>query len=652
MVTEPYQRMHAEGKAIHAILFGSILDWCIELFALVGLISLTSRLLSAWLLGVAILTAIPLIGTLFVLDRRIFAYRAVVSDDGVASVVVICTFFASVSFIALFLGLESIHEGITAGQDVSAWVNSMLDDENNKAEWNQIMARLTDFAQETARGLGSRYNGTVWFPAAYNAVMQYMEHVDVAIDVDSLVDDPTAAATAVGGLMSGEGLSGLLGALRERVSNLDISMDHVINYGAPSGEAIATGAMYVAAFGSFLVTVGFKVVLFFTCLLYLTINDTFLERTFGDLLPVPQKDRQAAVDMLRGAIQGVFFLPCKVACLHGMVTLLSFTLLNIEFPFFAAFVAVVVSILPVVPAYVVCWPWAVALILQGRWVGIILAVSQNIIFGAVDTELCTQASLALFGIQEANPYLTGLSSFLGFAVFGAQGALVGPLIICSATLVFRGLGFLESLRARVNADIKVASTSSKSGAGDDCAIGEGDNTACGCSPAKDGAQSRKLQGLSTFERRIRVTLRLKARKRLEQAQYSIFQAFQPMKLSSSFRCFVIFYHISLQESCSAPANKEPAGSDEQNSRLCSTPRMCSTWRFDIAQSFTWDEFLLEVQDVTGVDGISGVYDQDGSRIQRVEFIDNGEILDVVTGKEQKDARTPDERRKSRRYYVS
>lgn len=36
-------------------------------------------------------------------------------------------------------------------------------------------------------------------------------------------------------------------------------------------------------------------------------------------------------------------------------------------------------------------------------------------------------------------------------------------------------------------------------------------------------------------------------------------------------------------------------------------------------------------------GCTGVYDQDGSRIQRVEFIDNGEILDVVTGKEQKDA---------------
>lgn len=42
--------------------------------------------------------------------------------------------------------------------------------------------------------------------------------------------------------------------------------------------------------------------------------------------------------MLRGALQGVFFLPCKVACLHGMVTLLSFKVLQIDFPFFAAFV--------------------------------------------------------------------------------------------------------------------------------------------------------------------------------------------------------------------------------------------------------------------------------------------------------------------------
>ena len=40
---------------------------------------------------------------------------------------------------------------------------------------------------------------------------------------------------------------------------------------------------------------------------------------------------------LRGALQGVFFLPCKVACLHGVVTLFSFLAFQIEFPYFAAF---------------------------------------------------------------------------------------------------------------------------------------------------------------------------------------------------------------------------------------------------------------------------------------------------------------------------
>lgn len=50
-----------------------------------------------------------------------------------------------------------------------------------------------------------------------------------------------------------------------------------------------------------------------------------------------QRLEQRAMTTLRGALQGVFFLPCKVACLHGVVTLFSFLTLQIEFPYFAAF---------------------------------------------------------------------------------------------------------------------------------------------------------------------------------------------------------------------------------------------------------------------------------------------------------------------------
>lgn len=64
LVTEPFRLMHEEGMTIHDKVFVSILNWCIELFALVGLMSLTSRLLSVWLLVATMLAVLPSLGLL------------------------------------------------------------------------------------------------------------------------------------------------------------------------------------------------------------------------------------------------------------------------------------------------------------------------------------------------------------------------------------------------------------------------------------------------------------------------------------------------------------------------------------------------------------------------------------------------------------
>lgn len=55
--------------------------------------------------------------------------------------------------------------------------------------------------------------------------------------------DGSSAMMAVTGFMSAEGLSDLLGTVREHVSNLDISMEHVINYGGPGGKVRSLGTM-------------------------------------------------------------------------------------------------------------------------------------------------------------------------------------------------------------------------------------------------------------------------------------------------------------------------------------------------------------------------------------------------------------------------
>lgn len=57
LMNEPFKRMHAEGRPVHEMVFISTLNWCLEVFALVGLVSVTSRL-SVWLLvGTALVAA-------------------------------------------------------------------------------------------------------------------------------------------------------------------------------------------------------------------------------------------------------------------------------------------------------------------------------------------------------------------------------------------------------------------------------------------------------------------------------------------------------------------------------------------------------------------------------------------------------------------
>jgi hypothetical protein len=49
-------------------------------------------------------------------------YRAVISDNTLATLTVIGVFFLCSTFIVLFLGTESVLEGLTVAQRASKWV--------------------------------------------------------------------------------------------------------------------------------------------------------------------------------------------------------------------------------------------------------------------------------------------------------------------------------------------------------------------------------------------------------------------------------------------------------------------------------------------------------------------------------------------------
>lgn len=60
LINEPFKRMHAEGRPVHEMVSMCTLNWCLEVFALVGLVSVTSRL-SVWLLVGTVLVATALV---------------------------------------------------------------------------------------------------------------------------------------------------------------------------------------------------------------------------------------------------------------------------------------------------------------------------------------------------------------------------------------------------------------------------------------------------------------------------------------------------------------------------------------------------------------------------------------------------------------
>ncbi len=61
LISKPFQRMYAEGKPVYEMVLISTLNWCIELFALVGLASITSRLSVCLWVGSALAAAVLLL---------------------------------------------------------------------------------------------------------------------------------------------------------------------------------------------------------------------------------------------------------------------------------------------------------------------------------------------------------------------------------------------------------------------------------------------------------------------------------------------------------------------------------------------------------------------------------------------------------------
>ena len=100
-----------------------------------------ASIVARWL--TLLIVAAPAILSMYILDRNVFTYRHLISDDTLASVVVVCFFFFTVSFVFFSLTFEATAEFFQASQILIQRVtDSIEEDEVTREQWTGMVTSL------------------------------------------------------------------------------------------------------------------------------------------------------------------------------------------------------------------------------------------------------------------------------------------------------------------------------------------------------------------------------------------------------------------------------------------------------------------------------------------------------------------------------
>ncbi|KAE8880562.1 hypothetical protein PF010_g4818 [Phytophthora fragariae] len=413
------------------------LNYGIFLFSLIGAVSIWMRMYS-WVsfLNVIIGFWIAALSLIKILDRRIFYYRYFFSDEVLVSVLLILGFFITGAFVVLFLGTESYLEGSRAATDLSDWVQeNFINDERTRQVWSEQVENSRAMISQAISGVENNYNDTMWWPPLKGLVKTYY------LDAKSSDGNVTAHTSFFSRLSLPENMT-LIQAVTfaySKVDSVNLTSVQLTDWTSKGLEvsSIAVGSVaqlvfLVCTLLLAFVSLGIRSFFLISSMFYLLcMNWDPIEKLVQDLLPIQVDKRPEVVRSLRKVIEGVFFLPLKMASIHAIVTMVSFTIVNADFMYLATTVTFFISIVPIIPPYLVCVPWVFSIGLTSSVVNALaLFAVQYVAFTVLDEMLYEKSIVAL------NAYVSALSVVFGVYVFGFEGVIFGPLIVCGVTFAY------------------------------------------------------------------------------------------------------------------------------------------------------------------------------------------------------------------------
>jgi predicted PurR-regulated permease PerM len=162
--------------------------------------------------------------------------------------------------------------------------------------------------------------------------------------------------------------------------------------------------------------------------------------------PLPEAYELEIFKKFEDVSYATFYGSLLTAVAQGAAAFLLFLVLGLPAPLFWGAMISLVSLVPIVGAFLIWLPWASYLLLAGLTTrGIVLLAVGGLVVSSIDNVL---KPIIIKGRTDMHPLLVFLSVLGGLQVFGFLGVLLGPLLVALfvSFLNFYREEFQETLR--------------------------------------------------------------------------------------------------------------------------------------------------------------------------------------------------------------
>lgn len=299
--------------------------------------------------------------------------------------------------------------------------------------WALTLAIL--FAPLQARLEGSmKYGGLAAFASVLASLI--VVAAPSALVLQSLIQQAAASASAIQSKVQSGAIQRLLDT-HPSIAPLGQWIEQQIHLPAMTGNLATWLGNVGATFARGSVAEVIEIVLTFYLLFYFLRDRRAIKCLLYEWLPLSEAETTLLLDRVTDTVHATVYGTVAVAAVQGFLGGLMFWILGLPAPLLWGLVMGLISIVPVLGAFVVWIPAAVFLALEGEWAkAVILSAWGALVVGSIDNVLRPMLVGHRLRLHTVPAFISMIG---GLLVFGPSGFILGPLVV-TVTMLLMEIG--------------------------------------------------------------------------------------------------------------------------------------------------------------------------------------------------------------------